>query len=119
MKVYENKITKLEEQLNDLREPEDKILQRAIDELEEFEQQQVESIELFAKEFQQSEAARVLKESDIQAKEQAGVSRAFLEYDEGTNPDWVGSMGNPHYKNVYNPETQRTAYMNKKEKLSI
>ena len=117
LKVYENKITKLEEQLNDLREPEDKILQRAIDELEEFEQQQVESIELYAKEFQQSEAARVLKESDIQAKEQAGVSRAFLEYDEGTNPDWVGSMGNPHYKNVYNPETQRTAYMNKKGEI--
>ena len=117
LKMEENWAKRLEDKLEALREPEDKILQRAIDELEEFEQQQVEAIELYAKEFQQSEAARVLKESDIQAKEQAGVSRAFLEYDEGTNPDWVGSMGNPHYKNVYNPETQRTAYMNKKGEI--
>ena len=68
LKTYEAKIAKLEKKFNDLREPEDKILQRAIDELEEFEQQQVEAIELYAKEFQQSEAARVLKESDVEAE---------------------------------------------------
>ncbi len=68
LKTYEAKIAKLEKKFNDLREPEDKILQRAIDELEEFEQQQVEAIELYAKEFQQSEAARVLKESDVKAE---------------------------------------------------
>ena len=65
VKAYEAKIAKLEEKFKGLQEPEDKVLQRAIDELEEFEQQQVESIELYAKEFQQSEAARVLKESDV------------------------------------------------------
>lgn len=68
LKGHEAKIAKLEENLNNLREPEDKILQRAIDELEEFEQQQVEAVELYAKEFQQSEAARVLKESDVEAE---------------------------------------------------
>lgn len=65
LKTYEAKIAKLEKKFNDLREPEDKILQRAIDELEEFEQQQVEAIELYAKEFEESKAAQALKESDI------------------------------------------------------
>jgi len=68
LKGHEAKIAKLEENLNNLREPEDKILQRAIDELEEFEQQQVEAVELYAKEFQESKAARVLKESDVEAE---------------------------------------------------
>jgi hypothetical protein len=68
LKTYEAKIAKLEKKFNDLREPEDKILQRAIDELEEFEQQQVEAIESYAKEFQQSKAAEVLKESDVKAE---------------------------------------------------
>ena len=113
LKVHEAKIAKLEKQLEGLREPEDKILQRAIDQLEEQEQQQVESFELFAKEWQESKAAQALKESDVQAKEQEGISRAFLDYDESTNPEWLGSMENPNYKNVYNPETQSWAYMNK------
>jgi hypothetical protein len=65
LKMEESWAKRLEDKLEALREPEDKILQRAIDELEEFEQQQVEAIELYAKEFQESEAARVLKESDI------------------------------------------------------
>jgi hypothetical protein len=77
LKGHEDKITKLEQKLDALREPEDKILQRAIDELEEFEQQQVEAVELYAKEFQESEAARVLKESDVpKIKEKEGVSKA-------------------------------------------
>ena len=65
LKGHEAKIAKLEKQLEELREPEDKILQRAIDQLEEQEQQQVESFELFAKEWQESKAAQALKESDI------------------------------------------------------
>lgn len=65
LKVHEAKIAKLEKQLEGLREPEDKILQRAIDQLEEQEQQQVESFELFAKEWQESKAAQALKESDV------------------------------------------------------
>lgn len=65
LKGHEAKIAKLEKQLEGLREPEDKILQRAIDELEEFEQQQVEAVELYAKEFQESKAAQALKESDV------------------------------------------------------
>ena len=113
LKTHEAKIAKLEKKLEELREPEDKILQRAIDQLEEQEQQQVESFELFAKEWQESKAAQAIKESDVQAKEQEGISRAFLDYDESTNPEWLGSMANPNYKNVYNPETQSWAYMNK------
>jgi len=65
LKGHEAKIAKLEKQLEELREPEDKILQRAIDQLAEQEQQQVESFELFAKEWQESKAAQALKESDI------------------------------------------------------
>ena len=65
LKVHEAKIAKLEKQLEELREPEDKILQRAIDQLEEQEQQQVESFELFAKEWQESKAAQALKKSDV------------------------------------------------------
>ena len=65
LKGHEGRIAKLEKQLDGLREPEDKVLQRAIDELEEFEQQQVEAVELYAKEFQESKAAQVIKESDV------------------------------------------------------
>jgi hypothetical protein len=65
LKGHEAKIAKLEKQLEELREPEDKILQRAIDQLEEQEQQQVESFELFAKEWQESKAAQAIKESDV------------------------------------------------------
>ena len=68
LKVHEDKITKLEEQLNALREPEDKILQNTIDKLEEFEKQQVEAIELYAGEWKQSKAAEVLRESDVPPK---------------------------------------------------
>jgi len=65
LKGHEAKIAKLEKQLEELREPEDKILQRAIDQLEEQEQQQVEAFELFAKEWQESEAAKVLGKADL------------------------------------------------------
>ena len=68
LKGHEEKIAKLEKQLDGLREPEDKVLQRAIDELEEFEQQQVEAVELYAKEFQESKAAQALKESDVEVE---------------------------------------------------
>lgn len=68
LKGHEEKIAKLEKQLDGLREPEDKVLQRAIDELEEFEQQQVEAVELYAKEFQVSKAAQALKESDVEVE---------------------------------------------------
>jgi hypothetical protein len=116
-KAARDKVKKIEDKINALKPDEERVLQQAVDALDEAELKQAQEVAKAADEFQQSEAARVLKESDIQTKEQAGVSRAFLEYDEGTNPDWVGSMGNPHYKNVYNPETQRTAYMNKKGEI--
>jgi uncharacterized protein YukE len=65
LKVHEEKIAKLEKNLEDLKLPENKILQRAIDQLEEYEQKQVEAFELYAKEFEESKAAQALKESDI------------------------------------------------------
>jgi len=65
LKVHEEKIAKLEKNLEDLKLPENKILQRAIDQLEEYEQKQVEAFELYAKEFEESKAAQALKESDV------------------------------------------------------
>ena len=115
LKGHEEKIASLEQKLESLREPEDKILQRAIDQLEEQEQQQVESFELFAKEWQESKAAQALKESDVpRTTEQEGVSKAFLEYDESKNPEYIGSMQNPHYKAVMVGEEgfEYGAYMN-------
>lgn len=115
LKGHEAKIASLEQKLDGLREPEDKILQRAIDQLEEQEQQQVESFELFAKEWQESKAAQALKESDVpRAVEQEGVSKTFLEYDESKNPEYIGSMQNPHYKAVTVGEEgfEYGAYMN-------
>lgn len=61
----EAKIAKLEKDLEALELPENKVLQRAIDQLEEYEQKQVEAFELYAKEFEQSKAAQALKESDV------------------------------------------------------
>ena len=73
LKGHEAKIASLEQKLDGLREPEDKILQRAIDQLEEQEQQQVESFELFAKEWQESKAAQALKESDVPKPEAPAI----------------------------------------------
>jgi len=78
LKGHEAKIASLEQKLDGLREPEDKILQRAIDQLEEQEQKQVEAFELYAKEFEESKAAQALKESDVPtAKVEEGVSPAI------------------------------------------
>lgn len=65
LKGPEAKIAKLEKDLEALELPENKVLQRAIDQLEEYEQKQVEAFELYAKEFEQSKAAQALKESDV------------------------------------------------------
>ena len=65
LKAPEAKIAKLEKDLEALELPENKVLQRAIDQLEEYEQKQVEAFELYAKEFEQSKAAQALKESDV------------------------------------------------------
>jgi hypothetical protein len=62
---YEAQISSLEDKLNNLAEPENKVLQRAIEVLEEQEQKQVEAFELFAKDWQESEAAKVLGKVDL------------------------------------------------------
>ena len=62
---YQAQIASLEDKLNNLAEPENKVLQRAIDQLEEQEQKQIEAFELFAKDWQESEAARVLGKADL------------------------------------------------------
>lgn len=62
---YQAQISSLEDKLNNLAEPENKVLQRAIEQLEEQEQKQVEAFELFAKDWQESEAARVLGKADL------------------------------------------------------
>ena len=62
---YQAQISSLEDKLNNLAEPENKVLQRAIDQLEEQERIQVEAFELFAKDWQESEAARVLGKADL------------------------------------------------------
>lgn len=36
----------------------------------------------------------------------------FAAYDESKNPEWLGSMGNPYYKNVYDEELGYGVYMN-------
>jgi hypothetical protein len=115
LRAPEAKIAKLEKDLEALELPENKVLQRAIDQLEEYEQKQVEAFELYAKEFEQSKAAQALKESDVPtSKEKEGVSKTFLEYDESTNPEYIGSMQNPHYKAVMVGEEgfEYGAYMN-------
>lgn len=115
LRAPEAKIAKLEKDLEALELPENKVLQRAIDQLEEYEQKQVEAFELYAKEFEQSKAAQALKESDVPtAKAKEGVSKTFLEYDESTNPEYIGSMQNPHYKAVMVGEEgfEYGAYMN-------
>ena len=96
LKGHEAKIAKLEKQLEELREPEDKILQRAIDQLEEQEQQQVESFELFAKEWQESKAAQALKESDVPT---AKVEEAKVQV-EDTVENWIRERHN-FYKDQY------------------
>lgn len=65
LKRHEEKIASLEQKLNNLAEPENKVLQRAIEQLEEQEQKQVEAFELFAKEWQETEAAKVLGKADL------------------------------------------------------
>jgi len=65
LKVHEEEIAKLQKQWEALDEPENKVLQRSIEILEEQQQKQVEAFELFAKEWQESEAAKVLGKTDL------------------------------------------------------
>ncbi len=46
----------------------------------------------------------------VPSREPKGTT--FADYDESGNPEWLGESFTPHYKNVYNPETQTSAYMN-------
>ena len=57
---------------------------------------------------------RQKEEIEVTPKEQKGVSKAFLEYDESNNPEYIGSMQNPHYKAVMVGEEgfEYGAYMN-------
>jgi len=57
---------------------------------------------------------RPKEEVEVTPKEKEGVSKAFIEYDESTNPEYIGSMENPHYKNVTVGEEgyEYGAYMN-------
>lgn len=65
LKGHQERLDQLEKKLEDLPKPQDDVYQRAIDLLEQHEKQQVESFELFAKEWQESKAAQALKESDV------------------------------------------------------
>ena len=96
LKVHEEKIAKLEQNLEDLKLPENKILQRAIDQLEEYEQKQVEAFELYAKEFEESKAAQALKESDVPT---AKVEEAKVQV-EDTVENWIRERHN-FYKDQY------------------
>lgn len=59
------RIEKFEKDLNALKAPEDRILQDAIDKLDAHEQKQTEAFELFAKEWSESDASKVLSKSDV------------------------------------------------------
>ena len=57
---------------------------------------------------------RPKEEVEVTPKEKEGVSKTFIEYDESTNPEYIGSMQNPHYKAVTVGEEgfEYGAYMN-------
>ena len=68
-----DKIKQIEDKINALKPDEDRVLQQAIDRLDEAEQKQAQEVAAAAQEFQQSEAAKIFKEADeptVAVKEQ-------------------------------------------------
>jgi len=68
-----DKIKQIEDKINALKPDEDRVLQQAIDRLDEAEQKQAQEVAAAAEEFQQSEAAKIFKEADeptVAVKEQ-------------------------------------------------
>ena len=59
-----DKIKQIEDKINALKPDEDRVLQQAIDRLDEAEQKQAQEVAAAAQEFQQSEAAKIFKEAD-------------------------------------------------------
>ena len=78
-----DKIKQIEDKINALKPDEDRVLQQAIDRLDEAEQKQAQEVAAAAQEFQQSEAAKIFKEADeptVAVKEQE-APQAVVEED--------------------------------------
>ena len=75
-----DKIKQIEDKINALKPDEDRVLQQAIDRLDEAEQKQAQEVAAAAEEFQQSEAAKIFKEADeptVAVKEQEAPKPAL------------------------------------------